>query len=428
MGKLFNRSSDNKNKRSFFDISDGNYDGADSYGFIKEEQTPQNRSIKRRKILSMVFAIVLGACLFGVIASLMFRFTTSLCEKGDDPKPVNVRPVTPTGSTNPGQGDTPLDPESFQALESAYAGVRAAAVRFNRCVAEVSAMNYTEDPVFTKKLAETREFFGVVFGNNGTDYLILVRNDSLDKPFQELNVNFNGGTVGEARVIARNSEVNIAVLAVSARDFSDYDKSGIGVVTCGDSGQCKMGSTLIALGCVNGHSLSENVGFITSERVTVYIRDDSLQLVETNMIRYDDAFGVVVNSSGEVVGIINDTFGKSNCLSFLAINSLSDLLDDMLNNHKTPVFGAMMSDISSFSRQKLGIKGGVLIEEVFKGTPADEAGLRKGDIILEAADETMFYVDQFNTKIRKNPDDEKLRIVYMRNGETYTIEVRLSYE
>ena len=91
MGKFFGRN--NKNRKSIFDTSDDKYNGADSYGFIKEEQLPEDRSIRRRKKITLFLTVVFSAALFGIIASVVFRITSGVLDSMDERKhTVDVRP------------------------------------------------------------------------------------------------------------------------------------------------------------------------------------------------------------------------------------------------------------------------------------------------------------------------------------------------
>jgi serine protease Do len=260
------------------------------------------------------------------------------------------------------------------------------------------------------------------------EYLVMVRNDFLEKPYEDLQVTFNRGSSSSVRVVCRNEEVNLAVLAVSYKDMSDYDKDGISVITIGDSAQCDVGTALVAIGFVNGRSRSVDVGFVTSEKESVYIRDNALELLETNMPLNEGAFGVALNANGEVVGIITEAFGESNCIRTITINSISNLLYDMLNDRKTVAFGAMLSDLNSATRKKLGIKGGILLTEVFEGTAADEAGFRKGDILLKFGDTELFFVSQFNTLLRQSENEPSVSITYRRGEEEFKATVKIRKE
>ena len=425
---IFNRSTDKKkNKKSFFDLSDGRYDAADSYGFINEEQTPQNRSIKRRKLLTTVLTVLFGAVLFGAIASVTFKLTSDIMNGSDNKTPVEVGPkdVTPTITE---KVDPVIDPSAFLALESLYAGVRATARTLNPCIVEVAAVSYVTDPVFGTKTADSRTFFGIVFGDNKAEFLILIRNDALDQAYEDLTVTFNRGSSAAAKVVSRNEEVNLAVIAVDNKDMSDYDKDGISTVVIGDSAACDIGTALVAIGYVNGRSRSVDVGFITSEKETVYIRDNSLELMETNMSLNKGAFGVALNANGEVVGIITEAFGESNCIRAITINSISNLLYDMFNDRKAVSFGAMLSDMNSATRKKLNIKNGILLTEVFEGSAAEQAGFRKGDILMKIDDADLFFVSQFNTILRESENKNSVKIVYRRGDQEFEAELKIRKE
>ena len=146
MGKIFGRN--NKNRKSIFDTSDDKYNGADSYGFIKEEQLPEDRSIRRRKKLTLFLTVVFSAALFGIIASVVFRITSGVLDSMDERKhTVDVRPDSDNKpSPTPGSSEVVIDPKAFADIEKLYAGIRTTARAFNPCIANVSAVTYTENP------------------------------------------------------------------------------------------------------------------------------------------------------------------------------------------------------------------------------------------------------------------------------------------
>jgi serine protease Do len=182
------------------------------------------------------------------------------------------------------------------------------------------------------------------------------------------------------------------------------------------------------VGCVNGTGRSVDFGFINGEPETVFIRDNSIDLMETNMVRHKGAFGILINAEGEAVGILSEDFDDGNCLRAISVNSLGNILNDMLNNDKTPVFGAYFTELTPDVRKSEGIKGGIRITEICEGTPADEAGFRKGDTIIKVQDEVIYFASQFNVILRREAGIGKMRVTYMRGGKEYTVEVPITKE
>ena len=418
-----------KGKRSVFDISDSNYNAADSYGFIKEEQLPQNRSIRRRKTLMLGLTVVLSAVLFGVLASVVFRITSGVLDRWDSGK--HEVDLGPTGSVTPGtpgETDVKIDPTAFAEIEKMYEGIRSTARAFNSSIVEVSAITYTSDPIFGKRTAEGRSFYGILLAENGSEYLIMVRNSELDGKYDELTVTFYNGVDAAGRIVQRNSEVNLAVVAVSLKSIVEVDRRGIKPVTIGNSAQTTMGSAVIAVGCINGTGRSVDFGFVNSDSISVYIRDNALELVQTNMVLHKGAFGLLINASGEAVGIVTEDFNDSNCLCAITTNSIKAMLNDMLNDRKMPVFGAYCTELPSSVRKSMSIKGGIRIDEIVDGSPADDAGFRKGDIILKVQDDDVYYVSQFNTLMRREASSGKMRVTYLRGSEEATVDVPIARE
>ena len=423
-----------KGKRSVFDISDSNYNAADSYGFIKEEQLPQNRSIRRRKTLMLGLTVVLSAVLFGVLASVVFRITSGVLDRWDSGK--HEVDLGPTGSVTPGtpgETDVKIDPTAFAEIEKMYEGIRSTARAFNSSIVEVSAITYTSDPIFGKRTAEGRSFYGIILAENGSEYLIMVRNDFFAEPQTEEELLL---LIREAKeewmpvlllgepFLCRQG----AVVAVSLKSIVEVDRRGIKPVTIGNSAQTTMGSAVIAVGCINGTSRSVDFGFVNSDSISVYIRDNALELVQTNMVLHKGAFGLLINASGEAVGIVTEDFNDSNCLCAITTNSIKAMLNDMLNDRKMPVFGAYCMELPSSVRKSMSIKGGIRIDEIVDGSPADEAGFRKGDIILRVQDDDVYYVSQFNTLMRREASSGKMRVTYLRGSEEATVDVPIVRE
>ena len=201
------------------------------------------------------------------------------------------------------------------------------------------------------------------------------------------------------------------------------------VLAMSDAKTADMGSAVVAIGCVNGTGWSVDFGLVNGDSDSFSVRDNSLNLMQTNMVRHDNAFGVLVNASGEVVGILSEDFDNGNCLRAIAVDkSLLGTLNDMLNNDKTPVFGAYFAELSAAIRKREGIKGGIRITEICEGTPADEAGFRKGDTILAVQDETIYYVSDFNRILRREAGVGKMRVTYLRGGKEETVEVTITKE
>ena len=91
-------------------------------------------------------------------------------------------------------------------------------------------------------------------------------------------------------------------------------------------------------------------------------------------------------------------------------------------------FGAMLTDMDSATRKKLGIKNGILLTEVFEGTAADEAGFRKGDILVSFEDNDLYFVSQFNMLLRQSEDEESVSIVYRRGNQEMKATLKIRKE
>lgn len=409
-----------KNNRSNKDIEEPagmREDVANSYGFIKEEQLPQNRHLKRRKMLVSIGIVSLCGLVFGIIAAVAFSLSYKLLDKLENSGKNNVSVITPepqpTGGTS--RPDQHIIEGAFKSLEELYAGVAQTANELNPCMVEIQSVKESEDTVFHETIFVGERSYGFVMEDDGKNFIILAQNDAVVEDATGTLVFFANGERGNATVFSRNDELNLAILKVPMQEKGKSLNAGVQYLVGGESSDLSLGTVVIAIGCVNGRGKSIDNGFITAMDDVQYISDNSVDMLDTNILVHENSFGILVNTKGQMVGVFTGSNSQSAGLQAYKFSSINAILNNMMNGRPSVLFGAKMTDLNAAMLEALDIDNGIQITEVYPGTPAEQAGFRKGDIIVSVEDEPMMFVSQFNTKINLcASDSDSLTIEFYR--------------
>jgi|SRR3989344_605525 len=242
-----------------------------------------------------------------------------------------------------------------------------------------------------------------------------------------------------AKVLARDPLNDVAILKIEG-DALPY-------ITLGDSNKICMGQTAIALGNALGEFQNTvSAGIVSGlSRFLTAVSDDGEHaehlrgLIQTDAaINPGNSGGPLVNLAGEVVGINSATvFGAENIGFAIPINRAKRGLEDVLKfgSIKRPFLGTRYIVINPGVQKKLKlpIDHGILIHgekapgypAVVKGSPADKAGLKEGDIILSANDKELSEANSLEEVLENSEIGNVLKLQVLTNGEKREVEVTL---
>lgn len=394
----------------------------ENYGFIKEERVPLGKWQKRRKYLRNALIVVAVAALFGVIARCSYGISDYVIRHffTDDPKePVTLRP-SPSVKVNPGGEVIPdIDLKALESYEKIVQGVQDAVESLDPCMARISYVSRIKDPVFADVTESVVDTSGVIIAENGEAYLILAQYDVYNETRHDnIMVTFYGGKKAEAKVFRKAPEEGLVLFAVKHKDFSAADKNLIRTVPFGRSSELTLGSAIIAIGFPNGHSPSVNMGMVSSRAEKVYVPDNALEIIDTNMFGGRGESGILVNSSGKFVGFITNRYhngGQS--IQALSIDKFEELLRLLANDMAYPRFGAVFRDINDEVLSQMSLQNGIIIDEIVEGSPAAQQGFRKGDIIVKLDGNPVTAVEEFFAIYSRYTRGEDVEATFYRNGK-----------
>ena len=207
---------------------------------------------------------------------------------------------------------------------------------------------------------------------------------------KEIKVQNHKGDEMEAIVVGSHEDSDLAVIKISDPSGFDFEVS-----KWGDSDKAMIGSPVIAIG--NPYGLS---GTVTTGIVSARGRDMGIGRYD-NFIQTDatidqgNSGGPLLNNNGEVIGInsmmVIARDGQKIGLAFAIPSNWARTIVDQILTYGEPRMGAIGVNIESVTpqlRKTLGLpeKGGALVTSVMEGSPAEEAGALRGDVVVAFGD------------------------------------------
>ena len=186
----------------------------------------------------------------------------------------------------------------------------------------------------------------------------------------------------DARIVGRDPDTDLAVLKI--------DLAPLPVVTFGHSDQLRVGDVVLAIGNPIGLSHTVTHGIVSAvsrQQLGIAPLEDFIQTDAP--INFGNSGGALIDSSGALVGINTAIVAKSlrvEGIGFaIPVNMVRGVLIDIIAHGRVirGWIGILPQDLSEEQARQFGLAGpAVLIENLFVGSPAQQAGLQQGDLLL----------------------------------------------
>lgn len=244
---------------------------------------------------------------------------------------------------------------------------------------------------------------------------------------QEVEVLFTDGRVLDARIVGADREADLAVLDVEASDLRP--------APLGDSDRLRVGDTVIAV----GHALALPGG-PTVTRGIVSALDRAIRegpgVVLRNLIQTDAAInpgnsgGALLDAAGNVVGVNTAIAGEAQNIGFaIAITPVRDVVEQLMTTGRVvrPFLGVEMAPVTPAlaNEQGLAVDSGAQIVEVVPGSPAERAGLRVDDVIIEVEGEEVEDANDASNAIGDHRPGDEIEVTVARGNERVTVTATL---
>jgi len=246
----------------------------------------------------------------------------------------------------------------------------------------------------------------------------------VDKMTVELK---DGRKFTNARLIGTDPESEVALIKIEGNNFP--------VLPLGDSDQMEIGDWVIAIGNPFGLSETVTVGVVSAVgRSNVHIADYESFIQTDAAINPGNSGGPLINLDGKVIGIntaiVSQSGGYMGIGFAIPINMAKAIEEQLRDGGKVSrgFLGVYGQDVTSDLAQMLELKepGGVVVSNVEKGSPADEAGLRTRDVLLELNGKKIQSYDAFRNEIATIRPGSAVRLNGLRDGKPLELKVTLA--
>lgn len=258
---------------------------------------------------------------------------------------------------------------------------------------------------------------GTIIGNEDGKLLILTERRII-KDASKISVTFIDDTVAPAELIKYDGNTGLAVLEVEKTKMESSTLSVIGVMSMGNSNSVHKGSIVIALGSPLGTNYSILTGSITSTSNEISTEDCNYSVYTTDIVANKNGSGILINTDGEMIGVVMQNYSAASTGALTAVdaNELKEIIALLSDSKDVPYLGVHISTVTEKIANTYGIPKGVYIKEVEMDSPAMNAGLQSGDVILKIDDQDITSADSYTEAVLGLTLKETYSVVFMREG------------
>lgn len=262
---------------------------------------------------------------------------------------------------------------------------------------------------------------GVIIAENGVELLILVDYGPLEKA-ETLRVTFYNQMEAEAVLKGQDGTTGLAVLAVPLNSLpSDFLKNGLKIATLGSSNTRNIvGIPVVALGRPMGTAGSLGYGIVSSYSSADAGADTNYRLIQTDITGSSNAGGALFNMNGQLVGIItnkNTSSDMKNMITVYGITELKKPIEKMANGDRRAYLGIQGVDVTAEANREAGVPFGTYITEVDMNSPAMEAGIQQGDVLVRINEDAVTSYDSYVEQLMGKEPGKTIQVVVKRQAQ-----------
>src|SRR5262245_60417739 len=261
--------------------------------------------------------------------------------------------------------------------------------------------------------------------SSGSGFIIdaqgrILTNNHVVRDAESIKVTLNDGRTFKATTVGTDPATDVAVIKI--------DGSKLPALPLGDSDKLRIGDWAIAIGNPLGDLRgSVTVGIISAQgRSNLNIfggTPDYQDFIQTDAsINFGNSGGPLCNIRGEAIGINTAINTSGQGIGFAIPINLAKHVAEQLVAHgtvKRAMMGVTLANMTPEIAEGFGLgdQQGVIIQSVYKDSPADRAGQQRNDVIVELNGTPVTDRDKFRLKIADTPSGTKVKLGYLRDGK-----------
>jgi serine protease Do len=260
---------------------------------------------------------------------------------------------------------------------------------------------------------------GVIISNDGT----ILTNNHVVEGAKEVTVTLADKEEYQAQVIGRDPKTDLAVLKIDAN-------KPFPAAAMGNSEQLKVGDWVVAIGNPFGlnHTVTSGIVSAKGRVIGAGPYDDFIQTDAS--INPGNSGGPLFNLNGEVVGINTAIIPQGQGIGFaIPVNTAKPLIPQLVSNGEVTrgYLGVNIQTITPDLAQALNVKDrqGALVADVTSGSPAEDSGLERGDIITAFDGKAVKDSHDLPALVAATPVDKEVTVTVLRDGKVRQLSVKV---
>ena len=404
------------------------------------------------------------AVIFGLVAGIVFQAVNGISDRYFKTDTQNAVGTAETLSSSAASGKSDaVASDSGAAEESAetvanekgpVAGVAQAAMPSVVAITSVSMQEIRSFFGYGMEYPSTGSGSGIIVGEND-DELLIATNNHVVEGATTLNVCFIGSDVANAEqetenYINGNGDLNIdgavsakikgtdedtylAVIAVEKSDIPEDTMSQIKIAQLGNSEDLAVGEQVVAIGNALGYGQTVTSGWVSALERTVQSDSNTYEdLIQTDAaINPGNSGGALLNMQGELIGINCAKIASSTVEGTgyaIPISKAQPILEELMSREtrdrvsdesQVGYLGVRFADLSREAIQMYNMPSGAFVMDVVPGEAADNAGIRKNDIITKLDGQKVSGRDDINDKLQyySAGEEVEIQVARLNDGE-----------
>lgn len=442
------------------------YQFHEEQGTVLKPSGPSGHRRNQNSFQKKAGATIALAVIFGLVAAVVFQAANFAADRFLNTGKSSVQ-IKTTDSVDL-QGTASDDSTADKVLSDSENGTVAAVAQASMpSVVAITTVSVQEIPSFfgysshQYKSASTGS--GIIVGDNDDELLIATNNHVVDgattlsvcfigddvanAETETVNAGDNGDLNVEDAVSAKikgtDADNDLAVVAVKKSDIPEDTLNQIKIAQIGSSDDLAVGQQVVAIGNALGYGQSVTSGWISALNRTISTDDgtNSTGLIQTDAaINPGNSGGALLNMKGELIGINSAKYADSAVEGMgyaIPISKAKPILEELMNREtrekvdssKKGYLGVSLANLTTEAIEMYNMPTGAFVRSVEDDSPAQEAGICKGDIIVKFDGQKVSDGDDLLDKLQYYKSGEKIEAVIARatNGEyeENTIELTL---
>ena len=396
------------------------------------------------------------AVIFGLVAAVVFQAANFAADRflNTGKSSVQIKTTDSVDLQETASDDSTADKVLSDSENGTVAAVAQASMP---SVVAITTVSVQEIPSFfgysSRQYKSASTGSGIIVGDNDDELLIATNNHVVDgattlsvcfigddvanAETETVNAGDNGDLNVEDAVSAKikgtDADNDLAVVAVKKSDIPEDTLNQIKIAQIGSSDDLAVGQQVVAIGNALGYGQSVTSGWISALNRTISTDDgtNSTGLIQTDAaINPGNSGGALLNMKGELIGINSAKYADSAVEGMgyaIPISKAKPILEELMNREtrekvdssKKGYLGVSLANLTTEAIEMYNMPTGAFVRNVEDDSPAQEAGICKGDIIVKFDGQKVSDGDDLLDKLQYYKSGEKIEAVIARatNGE-----------